>query len=195
MAHINLLPWREELKRQRRIEFFTTLAVFAVLTLATWGYVHLHFTQMIKNQMERNQYLEKEIATLDKQIKQIDDLEKQKDRMLARMDIIQQLQRSRPMVVRLFEQVVKILPEGVYLNSLSHSRDTLSMQGKAQSNSRVSALMRNIEHSEWLTAPNLGFVSGSSKSQQPADAASIRRNFKMQAKQTAPKKEGEEAAG
>ncbi len=163
MARINLLPWREELRKERQRQFITTLVVFALVSLGIWGYVHYHMTNLMDIQHERNEFLTKEIATLDQQIKEIKDLERKKSQLLARMEVIQQLQRSRPMIVHLFEDLVNVMPEGVYLNRLKHTGSSIATQGKAESNSRVSALMRNIEASDWLTAAVLGVVETPTK--------------------------------
>jgi type IV pilus assembly protein PilN len=114
--------------------------------------------RFIEHQEARNTYLENEIATLDKQIEEIKELEATKERLLARMQIIEQLQRSRPEVVHMFDEMVQRLPDGVYLKSLKQTGNRLSIKGVAQSSTRVSAFMRNIDNSEWLSDPGLDVV-------------------------------------
>lgn len=158
MARINLLPWRAELRRQRRVEFFTIVGACAGLAVAVWGIVHFHFTERIEFQNERNEYLVSEIAKLDKQIKEIQELEREKQRLIARMKAIESLQTSRPLVVHLFDEMVTALPEGVYLKEVIQKGSTIEMRGVAESNARVSGFMRNIEKSEWLKNPKLEII-------------------------------------
>ena len=158
MAHINLLPWREELRKQKQQQFAVVTAgagvVAALLVLLT----HIQFNGLIDNQNQRNQFLDREIAALDKKIAKIKDLEKTKTALLARMDIIQQLQHSRPQSVHLMDQLVYTLPDGVYLNKISQKGSALMLSGTAQSNARVSAYMRNIDVSDWMAQPKLDVI-------------------------------------
>ena len=158
MPRINLLPWREAQRKQKRQEFFLSIAA-AVATAAL--VVLLGYWQMsssIEHQQERNQILKDEIAQLDKNIEEILDLENQKRRLLARMEIIETLQRSRPEIVHIFDELVKTLPEGVYLTYLKQSGSRIEIRGVAQSSTRVSAFMRNIDNSQWLSDPSLEVV-------------------------------------
>ena len=158
MPRINLLPWREELRQKRKKDFFTAVLgaviVGAALTYATKFVVG----QRIENQRARNGVLEQEIATLDQQIEEIRGLENQKERLLARMRIIEELQTSRPLVVHLFDELVGSLPEGMHLTSIEQVNDQVQIGGVATSTTRVASLMRNIEDSEWLTGPQLGSI-------------------------------------
>lgn len=158
MPRINLLPWREELRQKRKKEFLLAL-LGAVLMggLLSYGY-KLTVQGQISNQRARNTMLRDQIAELDKQIEQISGLETQKDRLLARMQIIDQLQRSRPEVVHLFDELVNTLPEGAYLTEVNQTGAHIQIKGSAQSSTRVSALMRNIDDSEWLKNPGLDVV-------------------------------------
>jgi len=158
MPRINLLPWREEQRKQRLKHFGMAAAAAIGVGVATVLYAHATMNRFIAHQNERNKYLETEIATLDKQIAEIKELEATKERLLARMQIIEQLQRSRPEVVHLFDELVRRLPDGVYLKSVKQTGNRLSIKGVAQSSTRVSALMRNIDSSEWLTDPGLDVV-------------------------------------
>lgn len=158
MPRINLLPWRlqERIRRQREFGIAVVGAIFAagVVTLITsWA-----FTAAIDRQNERNALLKREIAALDKQITEILDLENQKTRLVARMDIISKLQRSRPEIVHVFDQLVRTLPDGVYLTTVKQSDKKIEIHGIAQSSTRISTFMRNIEASEWLANPELQVI-------------------------------------
>jgi len=158
MPRINLLPWRQQERARRQREFGfaaigAVVAAAAAMLLTSWGY-----NWAIDRQKERNALLNKEIAELDKQITEILGLEAQKQRLVARMDIITRLQRSRPEVVHVFDQLARTLPDGVYLTSVKQNDKRLELKGIAQSSTRVSTLMRNIEASPWLTNPELQVV-------------------------------------
>jgi len=158
MPSINLLPWRQALRQRRKKEFFIGLAVSIAMAALVTLLTHLTVGSMIDTQHRRNDLLKAEIAELDKAIEQILALEEQKDRMIARMEVIDTLQSSRPEVVKLFDQVVATLPEGVYLISVKQSGRKLEFNGVAQSSTRVSAFMRNIDASETLSAPELKVI-------------------------------------
>jgi type IV pilus assembly protein PilN len=155
MPRINLLPWREEERKKRQQDFMVALAGSIVMAVVVVGATLFTFSQMIDNQESRNQRLEAEIAELEKSITEIYGLERQKERLLARMEIIEQLQRSRPEIVHLFDEVSRQLPEGVYLNGMKQNGVSVELQGVAQSSTRVSALMRQADKSEWLTDPSV----------------------------------------
>ncbi len=164
MARINLLPWREELRKEQQRQFLTIMGLSAILMVLIIIAVHIQIAGMISYQNSRNDFLNKEIAKVEKQIKEIDNLAKQRKRLLARMEVIETLQRNRPEVVHLFDELVKVMPDGVYLESLTQKGKTLVMEGVAQSNARVSALMRNIDASPWLTNPSLQVIKIEKKS-------------------------------
>lgn len=155
MAKINLLPWRQEQRKEQLRQFVTIMVLSLVLVLVGVGAVYFQYSRLIGIQNSRNSYLQQHITEVEKQIKEINDLAAKKERLLARMEIIQQLQRNRPEVVRLFDEMVRVMPDGVYLTSFKQQGTNLLMTGEAQSNARVSALMRNIDQSEWLTNPQL----------------------------------------
>jgi len=158
MPRINLLPWRDAERKRKRQEFFLSIGA-AVATAALVILVgRWQMGAAIEHQNARNQIITDEIAELDKQIQEILGLEKQKERLLARMEIIETLQRSRPEIVHVFDEVVRILPEGVYLTYLKQSGTRFEIRGVAQSSTRVSAFMRNIDGSEWLADPALQIV-------------------------------------
>ncbi len=163
MARINLLPWRETERARQQREFGIMIGGGIVFTLLAIIAVHMHINGLITAQSQRNLLLEKEIAKMDQKIEEIQDLESTKARLLARMDIIQQLQSSRPQIVHLFDELVATLPVGVYLTEVKQQGNTISMSGRAQSNARVSAYMRNIAASEWLENANLKVIQNKNK--------------------------------
>ena len=158
MPRINLLPWREEERKRRQREFGVALAGGVIAAVAVVLLTMLAFNQMISNQESRNQRLENEIAELQKSITEIDGLERQKERLLARMEIIEQLQKSRPEIVHLFDEIARQMPEGVYLNGLKQQGTRVEVRGVAQSSTRVSALMRQVDASEWMADPEVDRV-------------------------------------
>jgi len=155
MPRINLLPWREEERKKRQRDFLIAMGGAFVAGIVVVGLTMFVYSGMIDDQQARNERLQAEIAELDKSIKEIDGLEAQKVRLLARMEIIEQLQSSRPVIVHLFDEITRLLPEGVYLTGLSQTGSNVEVTGVAQSSTRVSALMRQIDGSEWLTDPDL----------------------------------------
>jgi len=181
MPRVNLLPWREELRKQRQQSFLlaTMGAVLlgAILILGT----NTFFKSKVANQEDRNRFLEQEIAVLDRQIEEIKTLESVKERTLARMDVIETLQRSRPEVVYLFDELVKTVPEGVHLESVKQTGSRITITGIAQSSTRVSAFMRNIDNSDWLTDPGLDVVQTSGR-----DGSDRASSFTIFATQTRP---------
>ncbi len=158
MPRVNLLPWREELRKERQRIFFIAAGSAVVLGIGVVFGTHMTYNDMIEHQKDRNDLLKDEIAYLDKQIEEIQDLEAQKERLLARMEIIEQLQRSRPEPVHLFDELARTLPEGVTLQEVRQRGKRITIKGLAQSSTRVSAYMRNIDASDWLTDPGLNVV-------------------------------------
>lgn len=158
MTRINLLPWRETLRKERQRQF-ASIALGAVILMALIVlYVHVHISGLMETQEVRNNYLKSEISKVDKKIKEIKTLEAEKTQLLARMNVIQQLQRHRPQIVYLFSDFVHVVPDGVYFTRLSQSGNVISIEGRAQSNARVSALMRNLDASPWLEDPQLEVI-------------------------------------
>ncbi len=155
MPRINLLPWREEERKKRQRDFGVAMAGGVVAAIAAVLLTMFAYSQMIDNQEERNQRLTNEIAELQKSITEIDGLERQKERLLARMEIIEQLQKSRPEIVHLFDEIVRQLPEGVYLTGMKQTGSRVEIRGVAQSSTRVSALMRQIDSSDWMGDPEV----------------------------------------
>ena len=158
MPRINLIPWREAERKRKRQEFGVGALGALVAAGAIAFLINLQMGAAIDNQNERNQYLNDEIAKLDKQITEILALEQQKQRLRARIQVIEQLERSRTEIVHVFDQLVRTIPDGVNLTSLKQSDRKLQLKGVAQSSTRVASYMRNIEASEWLTDPSLDIL-------------------------------------
>lgn len=163
MARINLLPWREEQRNQRKTEYLSIVGLCAIGALLVWGAVHWHFNERIDYQNSRNEFLQSEISKLDVKIQQIRELEKEKERLLARMKAIETLQTSRPIIVHIFDELVNSLPEGVYLKEIAQVGAKITIKGIAQSNARVSNYMRNVEKSDWLKNPSLDIIQTASE--------------------------------
>ena len=155
MPAINLLPWREAERKKRQRDFGVAMGGAVVAAIAVIMVTMFAFAQMISAQESRNDRLTDEIAELEKSIKEIDGLERQKERLLARMEIIEQLQKSRPEIVHLFDELTRQLPEGVYLTGMKQTGSRVEIRGVAQSSTRVSALMRQIAASDWIGDPEV----------------------------------------
>lgn len=176
MAKINLLPWRAERRAQRQKEFYAMLGLAAAagvfLSFALW----FHYNQQISGQNLRNQYLQAEIAKVEQQIVQIEALDKQKDRLLARKKVIEQLQANRSQMVHLFDSLVRTIPDGVALANIKQEGEILTLEGRSQSNARVSTYMRNLEGSGWMTNPDLSIIEAKGpETGTPAAPASASR--------------------
>ena len=158
MPRINLLPWREAERRDRKQRFLIALGAATVVAIAFTFIAYLTFSSMIDAQLGRNRLLQGDIRVLDHQIAEINDLEADKRRFIARMDIIEKLQRSRPAIVHLFDTIVRAVPPGVYLTGVVQHGEHLKFKGIAQSSTRVSSFMRDIDSSRWLKNPALEIV-------------------------------------
>ncbi|SJM93959.1 Fimbrial assembly family protein [Crenothrix polyspora] len=158
MAKINLLPWRDELRKKRKRDFFTAMGLSALLTLMVIGAVHGYIEGLKAYQTQRNTLLQNEIAMLEKKIVEIRTIEEKKSKLLAKIDLIHKLQASRPEIVHLFDEIPKATPDGVFLSKFSQVGSSLIFEGKSQSNARVSAFMRAIDVSPWLDAPRLDVI-------------------------------------
>lgn len=162
MIRVNLLPHRAEKRRARQIQFIVLSSISLVLGLLVVGFVHVWISSQISFQQRRNDYLKQEIAVMDKQIAEIKKLREETQSLLERKTIVENLQSNRSNVVHLLDQVLRILPEGVYIKSLKQSGNRISVVGFAQSNARVSTLMRAIADSPWLNSPSLVEIHASS---------------------------------
>ncbi len=169
MPRINLLPWRDEQRKERKLAFLVALGAASVAALVTAFAVNLGFNSLISGQESRNERLRTEIRQLDKQIEKINSLEQQKDKFIARMQIIEKLQRSRPEIVHLFDELVQTVPDGTYLTAVRQTNARLKIEGIAQSSTRVSTFMRNIDGSRWMRNPELEVVE--TKANQPLGAS------------------------
>ncbi len=179
ITRVNLLPWRE-MRRKEQDRQLLTIAVGAwILMGVIIFYAHVHVSALIENQNKRNEFLNKEIAKVEQQIKEIAELKKQRADLIARMNVIYQLQGDRTQVVHLFDELARKLPDGIYFTSLKHSGSSIALQGVAQSNARVSALMRNLASSDWFAEPELEVITVSAKG---SDRVS---NFSLKVKQVA----------
>jgi type IV pilus assembly protein PilN len=186
---INLLPWRAELREQRKREFGGMLVLALVAGAGVWFGVHTHLNGQIAHQENRNEFLRDEIAQLDKQILKIKDLEKTKQQLLARMQVIQELQQGRPQIVHVFEQLVRTVPDGLYLTKVAESGDKLSIDGMAESNGRISNYMESLEASAWLKNPNLQII------EVKEQGSSRVSRFSMTVQETTPGAEEDEKEG
>ena len=153
MANINLLPWREERRKEQTQSFLITMGLSVAAVAAAIFAVHFFIGNQIDYQTNRNDTLKAEISRLNKALKQIANLESTKEKLLSRMEVIQSLQQTRPQIVHLFDELVRTVPEGIYLNGKN-----LTINGVAESNGRVSAYMRNIDASDWMSTPRLKVI-------------------------------------
>lgn len=155
MARINLLPWRELRRERQRKEFLTVLAAVAAAGVLVAAIGHLVINGQIDNQNARNQYLKTNIAVLDKQVAEIKDLQTRRNQLIDRMKVIQDLQGTRPVIVRIFDEIVRTLPDGVYFRGMERVGEVITIRGTAESNNRVSSLMRRLDASDWFRDPVL----------------------------------------
>lgn len=189
MARINLLPWREQLREERKQRFLVSLAGVLVIAAGVVFLADQYLNGAIEQQNARNEFVRKEIAVLDARIKEISELKTRRQQLLERMKIIQDLQGNRPIIGRVFDQLVRTLPDGVYFTGLKMAGKTISVVGAAESNNRVSNLMRNLDASEWLEAPNLTEVKAVTAG--AVDQANV---FQLTVRQTQPELETAEGA-
>ena len=193
MAKINLLPWREERRKELLNEFLIMLGLVALFAALTVGIVHFYHSQLIERQNTRIGYIDKRIKEVDKKITEIKELEKQKESLLSRMRAIESLQRDRPLIVHLFDELVRSLPEGLSIVNLKQEGPKVTITGEAQSNARVSSFMRKIEQSEWIKGAKLKVIKESNKGE--GSTAKIVNEFMLTFEQVMPsvdKEEGDE---
>ena len=181
MARINLLPWREQLREERRKQFLVILGGIFVLSCGAVFLGDQYLSGEIARQEARNAFIQQNIAQLDVRIKEISELKTRRQQLLARMKIIQDLQGNRPVIGHVFDQLVRTLPDGVYFRELKMQGDTLSISGEAESNNRVSNLMRNLDASDWFASPTLIEVKATT-----AGAVDQANTFQLTVKQTQP---------
>jgi type IV pilus assembly protein PilN len=163
MARINLRPWREELRAEKQRSLVVMLVGTVVLAGGLVFLWQTHINSQIEYQQARNSYIERAMKALDEQIKEIENLRERREELLARMQVIQDLQGKRPIIVRVFDELVQTLPDGLFYSSLKKTDERVAIKGMAESNSRISGLMRNFESSDWFADPNLTNVSSADK--------------------------------
>ncbi|KAA1189739.1 PilN domain-containing protein [Pseudohalioglobus sediminis] len=163
MAQINLLPWREERRQELKKEFLVTLALVAFLGAGLVLLGDRVVNGQIDHQKARNNYLTQNIKELDKKVAEIRNLQKRRQQLIERMRVIQELQGNRPIIVRIMDQLVRTIPDGVFYTSLASSKGKIKIDGIAESNNRVSSLMRRLDGSDWLASPNLDKVKAATK--------------------------------
>lgn len=195
MTRINLLPWREMARKEKRREFFSIMAGAVILMGAILLYIHLHMSNMIDDQNTRNEFLNEEIVRVDNQIKEIKGLEAERDRLLARMQIIQQLQTRRSRIVHIVDELEKRLPEGVYFTKIQQVGGELLLQGIAPSNASVSSFMRNLDTSDWFESPRLEVIQSMEKTDEKTKEAIRGSQFTLYIKQTGSEDEDKDAKG
>ena len=186
MTRINLLPWREERRQELKKQFAFMAIISCVLAAAIIGLVHMQMQANIDYQLSRNRFMNNEISKLDEEIKEISDLQKVRRNLIERMEVIQDLQGSRPSIVHLFTEIVSTVPNGVYLETLAQTGSNLLITGEAESNARVSTYMRNLQASAWLKDPNLTVIEIEDKTVNRVSS------FTLTVKQTSPNATGEE---
>lgn len=186
MSQINLLPWREERRKEQTNQFVSMLSLALMFTAALMLLIHMSMSRMIDHQNGRNDVLKNEIKRLDSELEKIKDLEDTKEKLLSRMEIIQSLQQKRPQIVHLFDEVVRTIPEGLHITEIRQSGESVTVNGIAESNGRVSAYMRNIDNSDWMTKPKLSVIETIRKDGRGS-------KFTLTALQSAPKSDSDKA--
>lgn len=187
MAKINLLPWRQELRKQRKQEFLAINMAVALVALAIVLFFHMLVSSQISDQEEQKAFIKSEIDVLDRQIAEIDELQKRKDELLARMKVIQDLQGRRPVIVRVFDDIVRATPEKVYLTLIERKDNKFTISGVAESNNQVATLLRNLNASAWFKNPVLESVAASGGGKDAASAAAAAKSGKPVPKSDKPK--------
>jgi type IV pilus assembly protein PilN len=188
MIHINLLPYREGKRKAKREQFYGLLGLISILGFLIVFVVYTFIDGNVAAQDARNEYIKKEIATIDKQIDEIKRLQEQTQALLARKQIIESLQQNRAEAVLLLSELTKQMPDGVYLTSLRQEGARFLLTGLAQSSARVSTLMRNIEASPWLEKPDLGEVKSVIKENRGLNEFIMRVSIKRAPTREAAKK-------
>ncbi len=191
MPRINLLPWRDSLKKEREVRFGIITGIALGITALIFLGVHVYIANAISYQESRNNYLTEQIKEAEAKIAEIKELEQKKERLIERMSVIQELEKSRPQVVHLFDELVKQVPPGVYFTKMEQKGDKITLEGVAQSDARVSSLMSNIEISQWLSHPKIYQIVTKEQKQDPNGKGTRVSEFKLEVTQIAPKSESE----
>ena len=188
MARINLLPWREEKRRESQRQFMSTLLMTSILGVVLVFLAGTVYDQKIKHQQFRNELVKKEIRKLETRIKRIDELERTRARLISRKQVIERLQASRAMTVELLDKLAKSIPVGVTLQSMRQQGTTLVLAGTSQSNARVSAYLKELEQNDLFLSPQLDFVRSAAR----PDTATEPYQFSIKVKLRPPKASNEE---
>ena len=159
VSRVNLLPWREKLRAEKQRRFISYSAGFWILTALSVVMTLVYLKSLVTDQNSRNKFLQTEISRVDSEIKEIEKIRTHRQELIDRMDVIQQLQRDRTQIVRVFNDLVHKMPKGMYLTSMQRKGREMEIQGIAQSNARVSELMRNLDSSEWFASPDLDIIN------------------------------------
>ncbi len=186
MARINLLPWRDARREERKKQYLTILGLTVVFAAGLLFLADRIVNGQIETQNARNNYLTQNIRELDKQVQEIKDLQKRRNQLIDRMRVIQELQGNRPIIVRVLDQLVRTVPDGVFYTNVSSREQEINIQGVAESNNRVSSLMRRLDASDWLKEPNLDAVRAAPNFGDQAN------NFNLKVKVDLPSKDDEE---
>jgi len=171
MAHINLLPWRERLREERKREFLTIVVGFVIIAGGLVFLVDRYFNREIDMQTARNDFLRSEIRVLDEQVAEINQLRQQKEDIRARMNVITDLQGTRPVIVRIFDELVRTLPDGVFYETVTRTENVIAVEGVAESYARITELMRRLDDSQWFTATDLSEFSVVQSAESPMSAS------------------------
>ncbi len=166
MAKINLLPWREELRNKKKKDFINAIFLAVLVTGLILGLTHMYIDGEKSYQDTRNEMLQKEIAILDEKIVAIKSIEEKKAKLLAKIDLITKLQTSRPEIVHLFDEIPRVTPDGIFISKFMQLGNGVTFEGKSESNARVSAFMKGIEASMWLTDPKLDVIRTPDKNEK-----------------------------
>ncbi|PWY57456.1 pilus assembly protein PilN [Legionella qingyii] len=179
MTQINLLPWRE-LKRDQEKKLFMTMLLLCIVFAAFIVFlINSYATGLVSNQIIRNQMLQKEINEMDAQISEIKNLQKTREMLISRMSIVQHLQSTRTLMVHLFDELIHVIPAGIYFTQIEGKRDVISVTGYAESNTFVSILMKNIENNEWIHDPVLSEIKREDTDKEKAIKESAENEFKL----------------
>jgi type IV pilus assembly protein PilN len=190
MARINLLPWREEQRRDRQRQFMSTLLMTSILGVILVFAGIAVYDQKIKHQQFRNQVIQKEISQLETRIKRIDELERTRARLISRKQIIERLQASRSMTVELLDKLAKTIPVGVTLTSIRQQGPTLALTGTSQSNARVSAYLRELVQNDLFLNPQLAFVRSATSADNATEPYQFSINVNLRPPKTAAEEDG-----
>ncbi len=181
MANINLLPWREEERAEKQRQFVSILGLVAVLGIVVMWSIYTYYSDQIEGQRTRNNYLQGQIRNLDSKIKEITSLEAERKELVDRMELIQDLQKSRPQIVHLFDEIAQKIPEGINLIEIERKGDDVVFSGTAESAPRIANFMRNLAASQWIAKPNIDQFEGDK------DSGADRKLFKLKTKLIEPK--------